>query len=78
MLENTVELSNGLGFRTAPTQPFFLERYAAAYRAEMGHFVDCLNAGVAITPTGEDGLKAQVLADAADKSARDGQAVKLS
>ena len=44
----------------------------------MGHFVDCLNAGVAITPTGEDGLKAQVLADAADKSARDGQAVKLS
>jgi len=78
MLENTVELSNGLGFRVAPTQPFFLERYAAAYRAEMGHFVDCLNAGVAITPTGEDGLKAQVLADAADKSARDGQAVKLS
>jgi myo-inositol 2-dehydrogenase/D-chiro-inositol 1-dehydrogenase len=70
--EHSVELATGAGFRTAPTQPFFLERYAAAYRAEMAHFVDCIARGIAVTPTGEDGLKAQLLADAADAAARDG------
>jgi len=77
MLENSVELATGAGFCSAATQPFFLERYAAAYRAEMAHFIDCLASGVDVTPTGEDGLKAQILADAADASARDGQTRKL-
>ncbi|MEH6836745.1 MULTISPECIES: inositol 2-dehydrogenase [Falsihalocynthiibacter] len=72
MLENTVELSNGSGSRTAPTQPFFLERYAAAYRAEMIHFVDVVQSGGVMWPSGLDGLNAQLLADAADAAARDG------
>ncbi|MCL4105503.1 UNVERIFIED_CONTAM: hypothetical protein GTU68_055634 [Idotea baltica] len=74
MLENTVEVATRAGYRRAPTQPFFLERYAAAYRAEMTHFVECIAKGIDVTPTGEDGLKAQILADAADGSARDGKA----
>ncbi len=78
MLENTVELSNGQGMRKSPTQPFFLERYAAAYKAEMAHFVAALESGASVTPTGEDGLKAQILADAADAAARDGQAKPLN
>ncbi len=73
MLETTVELSNAAGMCKAPTQPFFLERYAAAYRAEMLHFVSALQSGEAVTPTGQDGLKAQMLADAADAAARDGK-----
>jgi myo-inositol 2-dehydrogenase/D-chiro-inositol 1-dehydrogenase len=73
MLENTVELSDGKGFRKAAAQPFFLERYAAAYRAEMEHFVNVITTGSKMTPSGVDGLKAQMLADAADASARDGQ-----
>ena len=73
MLENTVELATGAGFCRAATQPFFLERYAAAYRAEMQHFVDCIAQGQVMTPTGEDGLKAQILADLADLAARDGK-----
>ena len=77
MLENTVELSNGSGFTTAPTQPFFLERYAAAYRAEMEHFVNVIIAGGVMKPSGIDGLKAQLLADAADAAARDGQPRQL-
>ena len=72
MLETTVELSNAAGICKAPTQPFFLERYAAAYRAEMVHFVTALETGKAVTPTGQDGLKAQILADSADAAARDG------
>ena len=78
MLENTVELSNASGFQSAPTQPFFLERYAEAYRAEMIHFVDVVNSGGIMKPDGEDGLRAQLLADAADEAARDGKSRNLT
>ena len=71
-LQHSVELANEEGYRRAPTEPFFLERYAAAYRAEMAHFVDTIVSGGTMTPTGMDGLKAQILADAASESARDG------
>lgn len=77
VLETTVELANGAGMRKATPEPFFLERYAAAYRAEMMHFVEALTTGAAVSPSGEDGLRAQVLADAADAAARDGQPRKL-
>jgi myo-inositol 2-dehydrogenase/D-chiro-inositol 1-dehydrogenase len=76
--EHNVELSTGAGFTSAPTQPFFLERYAAAYRREMEHFVASVADGKVMTPTGLDGLKAQILADAADACARDGQMRKLT
>ena len=78
MPENLVELSTGQGATTAPTMPFFLERYAEAYRAEMAHFVATVNAGTEMRPSGIDGLKAQMLADAADAAARDGQPRQLS
>ncbi len=77
VLETTVELANSAGLRKAPAQPFFLERYAAAYRAEMVHFVAALEKGAPVTPTGADGLKAQALADAADAAARDGLSKRL-
>jgi myo-inositol 2-dehydrogenase/D-chiro-inositol 1-dehydrogenase len=77
MLENSVEIATSAGFGSAAAQPFFLERYAAAYRAEMEHFVDHIVRGVEMTPSGEDGLKAQILADAADAAARDGQPRRL-
>jgi myo-inositol 2-dehydrogenase/D-chiro-inositol 1-dehydrogenase len=38
MRENNVEIANDQGFRSAPAQHFFLERYAGAYVAEMKHF----------------------------------------
>ncbi len=76
-LQNTVELANDAGFRRAATEPFFLERYAAAYRAEMEHFVDVIATGGQMTPSGHDGLKAQILADAATQSAQDGLLKKL-
>lgn len=77
-LENSVELATGAGYGSARSQPFFLERYAAAYRAEMIHFIDCIANGTKMSPTGEDGLKAQILADAADTAARDGLMQKLA
>ncbi len=76
-LENTVELANAQGFVQAPTQNFFLERYAQAYINEMTSFVAALNTGTAQSPNIHDGLKAQLLADAAAHSLETGQAVTL-
>ena len=68
ILENTVEIATSTGFTKAPAQHFFLERYDAAYRAEMAHFVDSVVNQKHITPGIVDGLRAQALADAASTS----------
>ena len=75
--ETTVESATGNGFRADPVQNFFLERYAAAYRAELDAFFTACRGGVAPTPSGLDGLKAQILADAATESARTGKPVAV-
>ncbi|PHR18274.1 MAG: inositol 2-dehydrogenase [Hoeflea sp.] len=74
--ENNVEIANGSGFRSAPAQHFFLERYAGAYLAEMQHFIGCLSTGSAPTPGIRDGLAAQLIADAAAKSLETGAPVE--
>jgi myo-inositol 2-dehydrogenase / D-chiro-inositol 1-dehydrogenase len=73
----TVEVATGQGFTSDPALPFFLERYAAAYRAELDAFIDAVTGGVAPHPDGEAGLKALLLADAAVQSVRTGQKVAL-
>ncbi|CAM4037234.1 inositol 2-dehydrogenase [Palleronia rufa] len=78
MLQDTVESAGADGFRRAPAQAFFLERYAAAYEAEMRHFVDCVASGRGVGPGIGDGLRAQLLADAADLSRREGRVVRLT
>lgn len=75
--ESTVELADAAGFRSAPVLNFFLERYLPAYKRELDHFLDCLESGRRPTPTGEDGLRAQILADAATRSAQSGQPQKV-
>lgn len=61
----------------APYLAFFLERYAAAYRHELSHFIDAVRTGRAPSPTLEDGRAALVLADAATRSATTGERVLL-
>lgn len=75
--ENNVESASGAGFRSAPAQHFFLERYAGAYLAEMKHFIDCLGTGTVPSPGIRDGLAAQLIADAAAKSLATGVPVDL-
>ncbi len=72
----TVELATETGFLGDPVLPFFLERYAAAYRAELDAFITAVTGGKAPRPDGGDGLKALLLADAATRSAQTGQAVQ--
>lgn len=77
MHETTVERAGKDGFRTDPVLNFFLERYAGAYRAELDAFVQAIG-GAVPSPSGEDGLRAQILADAATQSSQTGQAVRVS
>jgi myo-inositol 2-dehydrogenase/D-chiro-inositol 1-dehydrogenase len=75
--ENTVEVANGQGFHRSVVQNFFLERYEAAYRAEMAHFLACVAAGKTPSPSIEDGLRAQLIADAATLSRETGKPVQI-
>jgi myo-inositol 2-dehydrogenase/D-chiro-inositol 1-dehydrogenase len=73
-----VTRANGDGYASDPALPFFLERYAEAYRSELNAFIDAVVDGKPISPTGDDGLKAQRLADAATEAAKTGKPVRLS
>ena len=76
-LENYVTQAGGTGFTSAPNKHFFLERYEAAYLAEMTHFVDAINSGTTPSPSIDDGVAAQRLADAATLSHQEGRVVRL-
>lgn len=58
-------------------EAFFLERYRAAYAAEMQHFFTALSTGAPLRTTVEDGLRALELAEAATTSWREQRVVHL-
>lgn len=58
-------------------EPFFLERYRAAYASEIAHFFDAIARGVPVRTTVADGVKALELAEAATLSWREGRAVRV-
>ena len=76
--ETTVEFAGADGFVGDKALNFFLERYAGAYRAELDAFIAAVQSGAAPSPSGEDGLKANLLADAAYLSWRSKQRIFLS
>lgn len=75
--ETTVVFSGAEGIRADVVQNFFLQRYAAAYRQELDSFIHAVVTGKQTDPDGDDGLRAQLLADAATLSAQTGQPVSL-
>jgi myo-inositol 2-dehydrogenase/D-chiro-inositol 1-dehydrogenase len=58
-------------------QDFFIDRYADAYRAELDHFIDCVETGAAPLAGFAEGREALRLADAALQSAASGRVVEL-
>lgn len=74
---STLERAGAGGFTTAVAQPFFLERYAAAYWAELDAFVAAVVGGTPPRPDGRDGLAALLLADAAAESLPTGRMVAV-
>lgn len=58
-------------------EPFFLERYADAYRLELGHFVESIQTGTQCSPGFDDGVATLVLAQAAAESAAAGKTISI-
>jgi myo-inositol 2-dehydrogenase/D-chiro-inositol 1-dehydrogenase len=75
--ETTVEQFSAHGTIADRPLDFFLERYADAYRAEMNAFVSSLRNRTAMPVGARDGRQALVLAEAALKSHKTGQPVKI-
>ncbi len=75
--ETTVELVGAHGFTSDKALNFFLERYENAYRNELDAFVNAVKSGSKPRPDGEDGLKANILADAAYQSWRTKQRIAI-
>ena len=60
-----------------PYLNFFIERYTAAYEAEIASFVSAVRDGTPVLSTFDDGYRALVLAEAALASSKSGSAVKV-
>ncbi|MBP1805600.1 inositol 2-dehydrogenase [Rubellimicrobium aerolatum] len=76
--EANIEIANAQGFTRPPLLNFFMTRYTEAYANEIEGFIAAVSAKGETPTTGEDGLKALVLADAALRSAQEGRAVIVS
>jgi myo-inositol 2-dehydrogenase/D-chiro-inositol 1-dehydrogenase len=64
----TVEHATAAGYASDPALPFFLERYADAYRLELDAFVRRLHGEAADLVSGADGVRALEIADACERS----------
>ena len=58
-------------------EPFFLERYRAAYANEMEHFLEAIDKDAPPRASIQDGVKALELADAATRSWREKRVIEL-
>jgi myo-inositol 2-dehydrogenase/D-chiro-inositol 1-dehydrogenase len=76
--ETSVEFAGAEGFVGDKVLNFFLERYATAYRNELDAFVAAVKSGSQPRPNGDDGLRANLLADAAYQSWKTGTRVHLA
>lgn len=73
-----VEVATAAGFVREPALPFFLERYREAYRLQMQDFVRALQGESHGLAGGDDGLRALLLAEAAERAARSHQRIALA
>ncbi len=76
--ESTVQVAGAHGYTKAPLMNFFLERYMPAYNIEVAAFVDSALNGTPPPATGQDGLQALVLAEAARRSNAERRTVDVS
>ena len=73
-----VSLSTASAVEAKPAyQDFFIDRYAAAYAAELAAFIALVRGEASSSPTYEDGRAALILADAAQRSATENIAVPV-
>ncbi|MCK7612835.1 inositol 2-dehydrogenase [Roseibium sediminicola] len=73
----SIEVATEAGYQRPPLHDFFMTRYTEAYAAEITAFVEAIEKGTAPSPSGEDGMKALALAEAALKSVAERRAVGM-
>ena len=74
----SIEVATGLGYTRPPLHDFFMTRYTEAYAAEIAAFVQAVSGKGKAAPSGEDGLLALALAEAALQSVAEGRVVQMS
>ncbi len=74
----SIEVATGAGYTRPPLHDFFMTRYTEAYAAEIAAFIQAVSGKGKAAPSGEDGLAALALSEAALKSVAEGRSVKLS
>ena len=74
----SIEVANGSGYTRPPLHDFFMTRYTEAYAAEIAGFIKAVTGKIPAHPSGEDGMKALALAEAALKSVKEGRTVRVS
>ncbi|WP_136464779.1 inositol 2-dehydrogenase [Flagellimonas onchidii] len=77
-LKTVNQYYNESGKQESRNMDFFIDRYEEAYRLELRAFVDALKNNEAFPVTGKDGLEAMFIAEAANKSLKEGRPVKLT
>ncbi len=77
-LKSRLTTADASGYGMPPCLDFFMDRYTAAYAAEIAHFAACVETGAQPAVTGHDGLMALALADAAMRSVAEGRAVAVA
>ena len=76
--EKNIEISTINGFKKPPLLDFFMTRYEKAYAIEMAAFVEAIQNKNNPPTTGDDGLKALIIAEAALKSVESGKKIQLN
>ena len=74
----SIEVATAAGYTRPPLHDFFMTRYTEAYAAEIAAFVAAVADKGAASPSGEDGLVALALAEAALKSVAEKRTVSMS
>jgi len=73
-----IEVATASGYNRPPLHDFFMTRYTDAYAAEIAAFIAGIKDGAPLTPNGDDGLAALVLAEAALLSVKSGARVAVA
>ncbi|MCX2725477.1 inositol 2-dehydrogenase [Roseibium salinum] len=73
----SIEVASADGYTRPPLHDFFMTRYTEAYAAEIAAFVQAIENDQMPSPSGEDGLKALALAEAALKSIAERRAIGM-
>jgi myo-inositol 2-dehydrogenase/D-chiro-inositol 1-dehydrogenase len=74
----SIEVASAKGYTRPPLHDFFMTRYTAAYAAEIAAFIAAISGKGKAAPSGEDGLVALALAEAALKSVAEKRTVLLA